>query len=172
MPLKIQLKNGNSIEVDDGAFPATIHRYGGAIRLINQDNHEVLVYASDEWKEDPEQVIGAFFAAVAKLEASTTAAERVSRRTFQINPPRILRIFDNGGATADRYTVVFKERADDPRYWIALGLSDNPEHPQGFSQWTETSLPNNKIGKHIFFKDLPPNVQKHVRRRQQEMIGR
>ncbi len=43
----------------------------------------------------------------------------------------LFRITDNGGATADRYTVIFS----DGDY---LGLSGSPSHPQGFSQWGES----------------------------------
>lgn len=42
----------------------------------------------------------------------------------------LLCITDNGGATADRYSVYLKDGS-------VLGLSHNPTSPQGFSQWSE-----------------------------------
>lgn len=41
----------------------------------------------------------------------------------------LLAITDNGGETFDRYSVVFRDGD-------VLGLSGNPENPQGFSQWS------------------------------------
>ena len=38
---------------------------------------------------------------------------------------------DNGGQTADRYSVVFGDGD-------ALCMSGSPSHPQGVSQWSET----------------------------------
>jgi len=68
---------------------------------------------------------------------------------------KINSVWDNGGETADRYTVVMKDGA-------GLGLSDNPDHPQGFSQWDDGVKPGSHLGKKITFQKLPPKVQKHV----------
>ena len=49
-------------------------------------------------------------------------------------------VYDNGGKTADRYTVIYQ-----PRYvpgfgkvYEYLGMSGAPTHPQGFAQHGET----------------------------------
>jgi hypothetical protein len=42
----------------------------------------------------------------------------------------LFRIVDNGGSTADRYTVVFCDGS-------YLGMSSSPTHPQGVSMWGE-----------------------------------
>ena len=44
----------------------------------------------------------------------------------------MVRVFDNGGRTCDRYTVIIGDS-----YY---GMSENPFHPQGFNQYCgETS---------------------------------
>lgn len=73
-------------------------------------------------------------------------------------------IWDNGGETEDRYTIVFKDRT-------ALGLSSNPDHPQGFSQWDHGVKPGSHLGKRIGIKDLPFDVQKHLKMRMEEGIS-
>jgi hypothetical protein len=41
----------------------------------------------------------------------------------------MVKVFDNGGATFDRYTIVTKE--------AVYGMSDNPSSPSGFNQFVE-----------------------------------
>lgn len=78
-------------------------------------------------------------------------------------PERILEIRDNGGETADRYTIVFRklDPREPRRYHDMLGLSSYPSHPQGFSQWCE-GVPGNHLGKRILWEDLPEEIQRHV----------
>ena len=45
---------------------------------------------------------------------------------------QILEIRDNGGETADRYTVIYTTKSG--RYNDAVGMSEHPFHPQGFGQ--------------------------------------
>jgi hypothetical protein len=76
-------------------------------------------------------------------------------------------VYDNGGKTFDRYSIYTDqaERSrDGKRFYAVLGCSDNPTHPQGFSQWSSGMLGSHN-GKKISFSDLPKNVQDHVRRR-------
>lgn len=78
---------------------------------------------------------------------------------YLINELAVKAIYDNGGKTADRYTIVFSDKS-------ALGLSDNPESPQGFSQWEPGPVETGKhLGKKILFSQLPKNVQKHAKER-------
>lgn len=74
----------------------------------------------------------------------------------------LFRITDNGGATADRYTVVFC----DGDY---LGMSGDPSNPQGVSLWGEgidvASLAERvENGEEIdlTFGDLPDHIRSHV----------
>lgn len=85
-----------------------------------------------------------------------------------IDHPRgklVCKIWDNGGKTFDRYTIVFKARRYDYRlYWPYLGASENPFHPQGFGQHGESSEPmgGKHLGKRIAFEALPEDVQRFV----------
>ena len=80
---------------------------------------------------------------------------------------KIKSVYDNGGKTVDRYTVVF-DKIENSRN-VCLELSENPDNPQGFSQFgecvEELRLGEESFGKRIKFKNLPKNVQCHVRAR-------
>lgn len=91
--------------------------------------------------------------------------------------PKYVRVYDNGGETFDRYTVLFTGRyAGRPvgrtEY---VGMSENPCHPQGFGQHGETEgVPDAPhgfapaigrkchLGKRIAFTDLPDQCQRVV----------
>lgn len=75
---------------------------------------------------------------------------------------QILKIYDNEGETFDRYTVVTNEHYNGK--FECLGLSTNPDNPQGFSMWCICVL-GEHLGKEIAFEDLPLNVQEHITRR-------
>ena len=81
-------------------------------------------------------------------------------------PEYILACYDNGGKTADRYTVMFGGslwKPDMGRNVHYLSMSDAPTHPQGFSQWGEMPAANRTCcGKHIRWLDLPEHIRKHV----------
>lgn len=76
-----------------------------------------------------------------------------------------LRIYDNGGKTADRYTIIpprnagatYRERASG--LWMAAGSSEHPQHPQGFGQHT-SAMPGSHLGRRIRWDDLPEDVQR------------
>ena len=81
-----------------------------------------------------------------------------------------VRIYDNGGKTFDRYTVLFTNRpyysktstkAYDPMR-EALAMSTYPFHPQGYGQHC-SAVPGRHLGKRIAFKDLPPDCQTLVK---------
>lgn len=82
--------------------------------------------------------------------------------------PRYVRCYDNGGATFDRYTVVFTGRyKKNGRYFEYLGMSANPFHPQGFGQHGEHTTQIDRpsyahLGKKISFSDLPKDCQECV----------
>lgn len=59
-------------------------------------------------------------------------------------------VADNGGATADRYTVGFRDGD-------LLSLSEQPSSPIGISQWGEGHVESN-----MTFEALPEDLQKHV----------
>lgn len=80
----------------------------------------------------------------------------------------VLRIYDNGGKTADRYTIVPPRWAGASHYdrrralWEALASGSTPFHPQGFGQHTE-AMPGPHLGRRIKWADLPADVQKFAR---------
>src|SRR5947209_2655405 len=93
--------------------------------------------------------------------------------------PRYVRIYDNGGASADRYTVVFS--GNNPRWehpympgwgrfsYPVLGISDAPFWPQGVC--LHSSYPRlvdrpkyGHLGKKIKWSDLNADCQRAVLR--------
>ena len=75
-----------------------------------------------------------------------------------------IRIYDNQGATFDRFTVVFMHRPErTPGLYAALGMSERPFHPQGFGQHC-TAAPGAHLGKRMKLEQLPDECQKLVKR--------
>lgn len=77
------------------------------------------------------------------------------------NNKSVLRIYDNGGKTFDRYTVVFMKQKERDGSYAALGMSENPFHPQGFGQHC-SAVPGSHIGFRARFKQLPEDCQKLI----------
>lgn len=75
---------------------------------------------------------------------------------------KITAIYDNGGKTLDRFTVVTDQPEYDarntPNLFMALGLSMDGD---GFSQWT-TAVPGRHLGRRIQFEQLSANTQAHI----------
>lgn len=74
----------------------------------------------------------------------------------------VFRIVDNGGATADRYTILFSDGD-------ALYLSGCPSHPQGVSLWAEGIDPkvlqdevDANTAVDLGWGDLPENIRGHI----------
>ncbi len=88
----------------------------------------------------------------------------IFRYLYALKVPPYKAIYDNGGKTMDRYTVILSEGDAIPPHIPCLGLSDNPDSPQGFSQYGEC-LEGEHLGKKISFAELPENVQEHLKRR-------
>lgn len=75
-----------------------------------------------------------------------------------------IRIYDNGGKTFDRYTVVFMNRPYAPNSALleALAMSEDPFHPQGFGQHC-SAMTGRHLGKRIKFEDLPEPCQRFLK---------
>jgi hypothetical protein len=87
----------------------------------------------------------------------------------------IIDLWDNGGRTADRYTIAISgvQEVDGKAYTIFLGASSDPFHPQGFGQHshdipTREYVGNMRIqrhrnlGKRITWAMLPDKVKQFV----------
>lgn len=73
-----------------------------------------------------------------------------------------IELYDNGGATADRYTAVFLEQAErKPGHFMALSMDERPFHPQGIGQHT-TAMSGPHLGKRIRLTDMPPDCRQLV----------
>jgi hypothetical protein len=75
----------------------------------------------------------------------------------------IIGVYDNEGKTFDRYSIVFKKE-DGYKFSDILGLSHNPDSPQGFSQFGY-GFKGNHLGKKIPLDTLPKNIKEHISRR-------
>ena len=74
-----------------------------------------------------------------------------------------VRVYDNGGKTLDRYTVVFMDQPSASVncwkfttmvWWDCIGMSHDISTPQGFYQHSECRL-GKHLGKRIMFVELP-----------------
>ncbi len=75
-------------------------------------------------------------------------------------PSFVSQVFDNGGKTTDRYTVIVAPGVPDLG-GAQLCMSTDPDSPQGVSQWCHGSSIA-ALGKEINWADLPDNVRRHV----------
>lgn len=85
----------------------------------------------------------------------------------RVNGQRI-RCYDNGGKTADRYTVVYLDDPETPMphcklHYNSVGMSADPFHPQGFGQHC-AAMCGAHLGKRIPFASLPNDCRKLVER--------
>lgn len=76
--------------------------------------------------------------------------------------PKKITVYDNGGETVDRYTVFIGEDA--------YGMSDDPQSPQGFNQYTgyadDMDIPS--LGREVELSTLPEAVQNAILERSKE----
>lgn len=95
----------------------------------------------------------------------TYRPRRATKRWQEGAPEYVLDCFDNKGKTTDRYTVLFGGSLWYPelgRNVMYLGMSDNPTHPQGFSQWGEISANWRPSHQRVRWLDLPEHIRNHV----------
>lgn len=79
----------------------------------------------------------------------------------------VLRCYDNGGRSLDRYTIIppryarqYRERA--PGAFLAITSSEIPSNPLGFGQ-VVPAVPGAHLGRRIHWNDLPLAVQRFAR---------
>jgi len=75
----------------------------------------------------------------------------------------VLRLYDNGGKSFDRYTIIpprwAKQYRERSRLFEAIGASKYPYSPQGFGMHV-SAMPGAHLGKRIKWQDLPEDVQR------------
>lgn len=78
--------------------------------------------------------------------------------------PSQIRIYDNGGKTVDRYTLVVPS-VNEPGKLDMYGFNDAPYHPQGFGQYAG-AYPRtgsySHLGKLVSLSDLPEQARRFV----------
>lgn len=73
-----------------------------------------------------------------------------------------IKCYDNGGETADRYTVVFMDRRERAaNTYEALGMNCEPYHPQGIGMLC-LATPGRHLGKLIKRNELPSDCERLV----------
>ena len=103
--------------------------------------------------------------------------KRSAKRWLVGAPEYVVACYDNGGKTADRYTLLFggslwtpsyvKGNAEcgiDPRLIQGLQMSESPSSPQGVSIWGDC-LRGPHLGKKIPWSALPAHIQEHTKMR-------
>ena len=72
-----------------------------------------------------------------------------------------LHIYDNQGATFDRYTAVYLAAVEHGGSYACLGMSENPTHPQGFGQHGYAD-DGDHLGSRISIMQLPATCRRLV----------
>ena len=75
----------------------------------------------------------------------------------QGQPREVLSVYDNGGQTMDRYTVVLREKGERPGEKAMIALSE-VQGPQGVSMYTSAPV-GSHLGRKIAWSSLPPQVR-------------
>ena len=79
--------------------------------------------------------------------------QSIRQETYDLFRDQIVGVWDNGGRSMDRYTVVYDEPATvipGEEYLTGLSMDNKPFHPQGFCQHGQ-ALPGDHLGKEIDF---------------------
>lgn len=90
---------------------------------------------------------------------------RFTSLTYSGHIPKYIRLYDNGGKSADRYTCVYTRLRNGRCTY--LGMSDMPFHPQGFGQHGEHDQLIDRpkyahLGKPIKFTDLNHDCKRAI----------
>jgi hypothetical protein len=101
------------------------------------------------------------------MPRTLSTAARIARvpQFVKDGAPRKVRVYDNGGRSADRYTVVYSGNYGS---YLYLGMNSAPFHPQGIGMHGEgkhgpIDRPTyGHLGKKIKYADLPPDCRRAV----------
>ena len=81
-----------------------------------------------------------------------------------------IRIYDNGGKSFDRYTAVFMNQPERDGCFAALGMSEEPFHPQGYGMHV-SAMPGRHLGRRIRLADLPADCRRFITNEHEEAEG-
>lgn len=103
------------------------------------------------------------------LHHRPTSKRDPARRSSSRKMSPSVMVWDNGGETADRYTVAIEGYSGYDIY----GMSSRPNHPQGFNQYSTTLSGFNPTGwgTRVLLKNLPAEVKRAIDLRKSEMRG-
>ena len=162
---------------DEDLYRAVRRAYDGAslekiVKPMMADNPDIQVdWAAVNWdsiyKEFADEDVVAWLKAAArrhlagrKIKASTDE----SPDSEDVDGTDV-RVYDNGGETFDRYTIVIENPVTLEQSW--LGSSQDPFFPSGFGQHLGDEASGMQEGEHlgrrIKFAELPEKVQQFVR---------
>jgi hypothetical protein len=82
---------------------------------------------------------------------------------FRSKVMKTVRIYHNGGKTADRYTAVFMAQPQGRGLYSGISMSERPFHPQGGGQHC-SAMPGRHLGRRIALAALPADCQMLVMR--------
>jgi len=131
--------------------------------LYNDDSEGLAVSISDmEDHYDCGELLGI----ECEPQPSNKNIKRIKSFFDENGYPKKIRIYDNGGASVDRFTIVYtgNYRETTAREFYYIASSSNPSHPQGFwehgSSDTQIDRPKySHLGKKIKFDKLPDAVK-------------
>lgn len=87
---------------------------------------------------------------------------RAAARFLKDAPSYVVAIYDNGGKTCDRFSILTRSWHNaQARLVECLGLSENPSSPHGFSQFCGATR-GAHLGRKIAWNELPENVRMHA----------
>lgn len=74
-------------------------------------------------------------------------------------------VYDNGGKTFDRYTVVHDDKKSGDKHFY--GMSHDPHGPQSFNQYAGSGADGYKEGPHLGkkLKEIPEHLHKAIKER-------
>lgn len=116
-----------------------------------------------QWRS-PSMSAPAFWYFDSEEEAQEARARMLDRGQLRPELQKVMAVYDNGGESIDRYTVLLKDgtTGDQGAY---IGMSADPDNLQGFSQYGAGAVPGEHLGKRIDINELPGPVLEHLIRR-------
>ncbi len=81
---------------------------------------------------------------------------------YKIPEPKDLKVYDNGGETFDRFTVVYLDEIEretkDGILYSCLGMSSDPFNPLGYAQHSSAMI-GDHLGREIPFSSMPEDCR-------------